>query len=59
MTWIGTGVTVLEPGEPVVREGVVETCSDRPTHARAVAADRDAGKGIEVSFETNAAPPLT
>jgi hypothetical protein len=33
------GVAVFEPREPVVREGVVETCSDRPTHARAVVTD--------------------
>ena len=32
-------VAVFEPCEPVVREGVVETCSDRPTHARAIATD--------------------
>jgi hypothetical protein len=33
------GVAVFESCEPVVGEGVVETCSDRPTHARAVATD--------------------
>ena len=32
-------VAVFEPCKPVVREGVVETSSDRPTHARVIAAD--------------------
>ena len=38
-------VTVFEPCKPVVREGVVETRSDRPTHARIIATDCDAGRG--------------
>jgi hypothetical protein len=38
------GVAVFQAGEPVVRESVVETCSDCPTNPCAVATDRDAGK---------------
>src|SRR6478736_10489032 len=38
-------VSVFEPCKPVVREGVVETRSDRPTHARIIATDCDAGRG--------------
>ena len=38
------GVAVFKTSEPVVREGVIETCSNRPTHPRAVATERDAGK---------------
>lgn len=52
-------VAVFEPCEPVAREGVVHAGSSRPTHARAVPADRDASKGIEVSIDANAAPPVT
>src|SRR6478609_10602943 len=38
-------VAVFEPCKPVVRKGVVETRSDRPTHARIIATDCNAGRG--------------
>ena len=32
-------VAVFDPCKPIVREGVVDTSSHRPTHARVIAAD--------------------
>src|SRR3954447_25502105 len=36
-------IPVLDTREPVVREGIVESCSHRPADPRIAVADRDAG----------------